>query len=275
MNIIESIDTKFNTLTETQKKGALYIRHHIQDIAFSSIKELSRKSKVSEATLIRLSRVLGYEGYAQMQRESQNLVVENRTVVRLNEFLLDKDNNASWLEKHFAREVQNITHTMNLSQEKQIAFGAKKILEAKRVYIGGWRVEMSISVPLHYILNYMLGNAVFIEHYAVAETLANITGDDVLFLCGFPRYSRLSLKIAENVKPSGCYIITMTDSEISPFVALSDIALFAYTDSSGFLDSYTAAFSVLNALIKEVAYLDPIRVEENLTKTEENFEYFK
>jgi len=275
LSIIKSIDTKFSELTETQKKGALYIRNHIQEIAFSSIKELSRKSEVSEATLIRLSRELGYDGYAQMQRESQNFVVENRTVIRLNEFLSEKDNSASWLEKHFAQEVQNITRTMNLSQENKISLCARKILEADKIYVGGWRVELSISVPLHYILNYMLGNAVFIEHYAVAETLTNMTGNDILFLCGFPRYSRLSLKIIENVKQLGCYIITMTDSEISPFAGASDVSLFAYTDSKGFLDSYTAAFSIVNALIKEIAFLDPERVQTNLKKIEENFEFFR
>jgi len=275
LNIIKSIDTKFSELTETQKKGALYIRNHVQEIAFSSIKELSRKSEVSEATLIRLSRELGYEGYAQMQRESQTFVVENRTVIRLNEFLSEKDKSVSWLEKHFAQEVQNITRTMNLSQEKKISLCAKKILNARKIYVGGWRVELSISVPLHYILNYMLGNAVFIEHYAVAETLTNMSENDILFLCGFPRYSKLSLKIIENVKQLGCYIITMTDSEISPFTGASDVSLFAYTDSKGFLDSYTAAISIVNALIKEIAFLDPERVQTNLKKIEENFEFFR
>jgi len=273
-NIINLIDDKFEELTSSQKKAAIYIRNNSRELAFSNVKKTAEKSGVSEATIVRLSRKLGFDGYTHFQKKMQSFVLEKRTTTRLNEFITEDNRNGSWLEKHFSQEMQNLNSTLEYSQEKSINICAGKILSSDKIYITGWRAELALSSPLSYILNYTLGNTHMVEHYEAAEILSKTGTNDLFFVCGFPRYSKHSLKIASRAKSYGAFVITLTDSELSPFVRYADISLFTSINSKGFLDSYTAALSLTNALIKEIAFLAPERVYKNLERIEENFKYF-
>ncbi len=274
MNIIDSIDSNFDSLSSSQKKAAAYIRKHHAEIALCSLKELAEKTAVSQATIVRLCKSIGYEGYPHFQKSLGDFVLNRRTVIRLNEYVSEIKENDSWLEKHFSQEIRNLSMTMAFHQEEKLNLCARALLSAERIFVAGWRSELSVSVFLSYILNYVLGNTFLVKHYEIAETSAKLKNGDVIFICGFSRYSKTSLKLALKARNSDAFVICLTDSELSPFVKYSDIPLFVTTNSKGFLDSYTAAVSIINALIKEIAFINHEEIQKNLLAVEENFEYF-
>ena len=54
MNIIESIEQKYDGLTRKQKLIADYMRSHAEDMCFLTLKELSAATDVSEMTVLKL-----------------------------------------------------------------------------------------------------------------------------------------------------------------------------------------------------------------------------
>ncbi|MDD5533628.1 MAG: N-acetylmannosamine kinase, partial [Syntrophales bacterium] len=55
-------------LTDAQKKAARYIMDHYEESIFFTAAKLARKAGVSEATIVRLAQVLGFNGFPEFQK---------------------------------------------------------------------------------------------------------------------------------------------------------------------------------------------------------------
>lgn len=64
MEVINNIKTKLNEMTPPlQKKlGGHFIVDHIDNVAFMSISELAQLNGVSDATVFKFTKLIGYEG---------------------------------------------------------------------------------------------------------------------------------------------------------------------------------------------------------------------
>jgi len=149
------------------------------------------------------------------------------------------------------------------------------LLDADRIWIAGWRMGLSVTSFFSFVLKYMLGNCELIPQGGVAEYASYIKPGDLVFACGFPRYCSRTLKVAALAKEQGTKVIALTDSGLSPFAKLADTTLLAACKSTGFLDSYTAALSIVNALINEISHLEKERVKANIEKMEVMFKQFQ
>jgi DNA-binding MurR/RpiR family transcriptional regulator len=76
------------------------------------------------------------------------------------------------------------------------------------------------------------------------------TGDS-LILFDFRRYPRVHLRAAEMLKAQGVKIVSIVDSQLAPTVKLADVSFRVETRGASAFDSYTAAVSLINALVAE------------------------
>ena len=63
------LQSRLQELSRNQRVLAKYVLSHYQGVAFANVKELARLSGVSEATIVRFARVLGFSGYPSFQKE--------------------------------------------------------------------------------------------------------------------------------------------------------------------------------------------------------------
>ncbi|CAI0796749.1 MurR/RpiR family transcriptional regulator [Serratia ficaria] len=61
------IESYYRTLHPSEKKVADFILHNPADVVNYSVTELAEKSKVSEATIVRACKKIGYQGYYQLK----------------------------------------------------------------------------------------------------------------------------------------------------------------------------------------------------------------
>ena len=57
-----------------QRVLAKYVQNHYQTVAFSTVSQLAELSGVSEATVVRFAKALGFKGYPDFQKEVRRLV---------------------------------------------------------------------------------------------------------------------------------------------------------------------------------------------------------
>ena len=76
MNIIESIEKKYDGLTRKQKLIADYMRSHAEDMCFLTLKELSAATDVSEMTVLKLCGILGCGSYNELKQGFRTLASE-------------------------------------------------------------------------------------------------------------------------------------------------------------------------------------------------------
>lgn len=274
LTIEERIEEQFDALSVAQKKVAHYIQANMQDAVMESAQKIADKSGVSEATVHRLAQALDYSGFSGLLQDLRRHVLKDQRAV--NNFLHSTSRQEdSWIEKHFVQEIENVRETMSWTDKAHIHEAARMLLAADRIWIAGWRMGLSVTSFFSFVLKYMLGNCELIPQGGVAEYASYIKPGDVVFACGFPRYCSRTLKVAVLAKEQGTKVIALTDSGLSPFAKLADLSLLAACKSTGFLDSYTAPLSVVNALINEISHLEKERVKLNIEKMEVMFKAFQ
>lgn len=272
--ITEKIEAQFDTLSVAQKKVAHYIQSNMQDAVMLSAQKIAGKSGVSEATVHRLAQALAYPNFSGMLQDLRGHVLKDQRAVK-NFVYTTSHQEDSWIEKHFVQEIENLRETMAWTDKADVHQAARMLLDADRIWIAGWRMGLSVTSFFSFVLKYMLGNCELIPQGGVAEYAAYIQPGDLVFVCGFPRYCSRTLKVAALAKEQGTKVIALTDSGLSPFAKLADLTLYAACRSTGFLDSYTASLSVVNALINEISHLEKERVKINIEKMEVMFKAFQ
>lgn len=274
LTIKQRIEEQFDTLSAAQKKVAHYIQVNMQDAVLQSAQKIASKSGVSEATVHRLAQALSYPNFTGMLQDLRRHVMKDQRALA-NFLHTTSRQEESWIEKHFVQEMDNLRQTMAWTDRTAIRQAARMLLDADRIWIAGWRMGLSVTSFFSFVLKYMVGNCELIPQGGVAEYVSYMKTGDVVFVCGFPRYCTRTLKVAALGKDQGAQVIALTDSGLSPFAKLADLTLFAACKSTGFLDSYTAALSVANALINEMSHLEKGRVQANIERMELMFKAFQ
>lgn len=73
------INECFDNLTRSQKTVAVYFMEHSDTFAFCTLEDVAMKIGVSTTTIIRFARMLGYNGYSDMQKDIQKKSARPRT----------------------------------------------------------------------------------------------------------------------------------------------------------------------------------------------------
>ena len=82
-NLVEErIRKSYSNLTRSSKKIAEFLLSNMEDAAFFDISTYSRKINVSESTVMRFARALGYDGFPKMQEELRAWVKSQITPVK-------------------------------------------------------------------------------------------------------------------------------------------------------------------------------------------------
>ncbi|MHB1653328.1 MAG: MurR/RpiR family transcriptional regulator [Desulfitobacteriaceae bacterium] len=274
LDIEEVIDLKFPTLSQGQKKVAAEIRRDLAGLAFLSAARIGNLAGVSEATVHRLASSLSFNSFSEMQEQMKANFIENRTIVRLRSSTDSRRGTAFHPDRVLATDIDNLRRTSGFAQSARIWEAAHLLETVDRIFVAGWKASIAVSGFLAYSLNFMLGKALLLQEGELAERVAYMAEDTLLIIVGFPRYSTITLKIAELARNVGAKIIVITDTPISPFCRFADVNLFAATASDGFLDSYTAPLALSNSLVQAVSHLQKERVLANLEKVEKGLKVF-
>lgn len=66
-SVIENIKHNFEELFPAEKKTAQYILDHLEEVTLLNISQLAKKAHASEASIVRMAKHLGYNGFFQMR----------------------------------------------------------------------------------------------------------------------------------------------------------------------------------------------------------------
>lgn len=106
---IKALET---TLTEKQRVLAPYFLSHLQELPFKTTSEISRDSGVSEPTVIRFVRLLGYKGFVEFREEFQRKFMEKfRPSERFHQISRVNKNLEEIIHGVFENEIHNLRET--------------------------------------------------------------------------------------------------------------------------------------------------------------------
>ena len=270
-DILMLLQAKASTFSKGQRAIARFITESYDKAAFMTASKLGKTVNVSESTVVRFAVELGYEGYPQMQKAMQEMVLNRLTSVQrigvANDRIGDQDVVSSVLQA----DMEKLRETSETVDRASFRAAVDAILGAKHIYVLGVRSAAALANFFGYYLNYMFDNIHVITTSGTGEMFEKLVGvgpEDAVVAFSFPRYSTSTLKGAQYCRSVGAKVIGITNSKVSPLAESCDHVLVAKSDMVSLVDSLVAPLSVVNALIVALA----AGREQTLSKTFDTLE---
>ena len=250
------------TLTRTDAEIAEYILAHLSTIGFQTSTTMAEEIGVSDTSVIRFIRKLGFKGYADFRSE-----MNARTARQIDRAQPDLNPREKYLRtlEHLGSDslISDVSqYTLNNLRKSyaQLDQGTVEqvvdiLLRSDRKYIAGFRGTACCAQYMASKLLFLTPHVVPILHAdaSAVENLLDITDRDCLFLYSFPRYSEIARPLLEIARESGAKVILMTDRRTSPLANKADVVLTAQVDGLGFTNSYVAPLSLSEVILLSVS----------------------
>lgn len=263
-NIDQLIKDHYVHLSKGCKAVAAYILGNHTNAVLLSSTELAEQVGVSDTTVIRFSKSLGFNGYAEFKKYLRANVRESNMYDALQDMKVARsDTYAANYMISTAEDLQDFIKTIDYNLINLIS---KIVLEANHIYIGGLGSDAVVAKYLFTYIRKMGFNPTLLieEGHTLREYLLNITHGDVLLMCSYPKMFEDEREMAHLAKENGATLITITDSEISALLLKSDYNISIKQKEKTFFNSYVIPMALCNLLLLKIYELAPEKVDASL-----------
>lgn len=271
-NTLDIIRCMEGELSKGQKKIAEYILNNTEKAAYMTAARLAAHTGVSEATVVRFAEKVGFDGYPKLQKSLSGLIKNKLTAVQRMELAKEKIGTSDVLTSVLKADMGHIEKTLETIDRVQFEKAADVISNANRIYITGVRSAAALAEFAGFYLHLIFDNVRLIKTTGgddLFEQIMNVGKGDVFIGISFPRYSKNTVRALEYARKNGAEVIGITDSLNSPIAQHSDYPIIAQSDAISFVDSLTASFSLINALVVAVGLKNSDTVHKSFERLEE------
>ncbi len=252
--VYQRMAEKIPNMSKAQEKIAKYILSHPNSTPFLTVEKLAKLSGVSIATVTRFVIFLGYKGYPEFLKDTQESMQQQ---VSKSERLKNESDENCNEEKEvyniFEEDLNNIKLTMEDLDLYELRKAVNLLLNAKKIYIVARRSASILGSFLKYYLDLMFNNVYLIENIEqIPKQINGFSEEEVIIGISFEKYTRSTVEIFTYLKSKGATTIAITDNMLSPLVPYSDVTLTAMSKGSTQIESFAAPLSLVNALIISV-----------------------
>ena len=260
-------------LTKSQIKIADYILKNQKRILGMTALEAGKEIGVSDASVIRFSRAVGYKGFTDLKEQIQKDLQENNEKVGKHSL---HDRFVLQMEKYHydAKEKNEMLYLMQTNletsfrQNDEVCYEhiADKILKANKKVVIGLRGGKGCADQFARLLSFLTDNVHLIidEKYDQIVGLQEYGKEDIAVFLNFPRYYKIDEKIGNILKEKGVPYILVTDSMLSPIAKYADEILLVETEHCGFFHSMIGVMGVLEYLLILMCWKQPEEFRKRL-----------
>ena len=218
--------------TKSDEKILEFMESHTDEFLFMSIGEVAKRLEVSEATISRAARHLGYRDFKEMKNEIIGQKTGKGAAGKIAGTLLKTQ--GFDIGKWFAMQQECLSSTLENFDQKEFSRAVSQIQSARNIYIHGKNASASSAQLLFFRLR-RLGYKVFMVPSGGSEVIEGIVhageGDLVIIFS----YSKVSVEgkmILEYAKTAGYTTMAFTSRLYAPQEQRADINL-SFHDGSG------------------------------------------
>lgn len=234
---IANIRNKLDGVFSAERRVAEFILKNPEQVVTLNVADIAEQSGVSDATVIRLCKHLGYTGFYQMKLQMAHELGRNQLLRGRSG--AEKPATSDDLIKELAASILNIS--ANIDMQVLVAC-VEKIRSAGTVYF----VAAGNSIPVASSLSFRLGRiGIRAVHSSMSEQMIininNGTKDDVVIGISHSGSSKHVINAFELAKKKGIQTIALTDSKRSSAEQSADLTLSTgITESSVYLFGATS-----------------------------------
>jgi len=224
---------------------------HARDYVLLSVRGLARRLNTDPATLLRILRGMGFEGYREFQQYLHELSIAQATPLDLMQTTATRDSNipAHVLES-FDRDLKNLQALRHTLDSKRVAALAGRLHTARRILILGGDLAANLANFLAYNLTVLgLPALTGLTPGQVVHFARNVGEEDLVIAISFRRGLRQTVEGVQEARARGAYCVGITDTYISPIARFANECFLASIESPSFGGSYAAPMALLNVIL--------------------------
>lgn len=274
----------YKELTKGQARIADYITKNQKRILGMTALEIGREIGVSDASVIRFARAIGYDGFSDMKDSiRQDIREKSEKIGRhslYDRFVLqtEKYNTGQGAENEiFQLMGMNLETSLRQNSMESYRRIADQILKANRKVVIGLRGGKGCATQFARLLGHFTGKVSFIieEGHDQIAKLTELGEEDVVIFLNFPRYYRIDEKLADILVKQKVPYYLITDSMESPVAKWAEEVLLVETEHCGFFHSMLGVEGVLEYLLILMCWKEPETFREKLKERDSVLEEYR
>ena len=232
-NLQDEIRQRYDNLSKRLKQVAQYVLDNNNSIVFDTVATIAERANVPPSTLIRFANAFGFAGFNEMKQifrenlmeETSNYTERLQLSRRLDEH--EQQETSGDILSIFAQaNSQALQKLAAQTSEAQLKQAVDILNNANNIFIIGLKRSFSIACYLDYALHHLDCRSFVINGLGgmFDEQLSQVKKGDAVVAISFSPYAQETLNIMNITAQKGIKQIAITDSQISPLLAFSDVS---------------------------------------------------
>ncbi len=268
-------------LTGASPAGELlahYFLAHLEDLPFETAASLAAKAGVSEATVGRFCRALGYRHLKEVKAAIRVDLGDRAWLIgdRLEAVAARLKSGDGTTAPGMQREIAAIMANYETAATPEFTRAVARFARCPQVYVAGFQTERGHGQYLAHGLQYLRPDVHLVDQSAgnFAEVLLAPEGTACLILIDGRRYSRLTRSLAVAARAAGIPVTLITDPYCPWAAEVADEVFVVQTNFDQFWDATSAMASLAGLIVSGVfAELGP-EVEARLAQVSSLYDQF-
>ena len=260
----------YPSLKAALQKVADVILQQPEMAIYASVNEVAAVSGVSEATVMRFCRTLGFKGFQDFK-----IALAREMVSPLQPLpeVAEGDAPATVVRKMFQANIAALQDTLEVLDMKAMGDAAQFLASSRQImiigagtsgpiaaYAGNWIFRLGLNVHCH------------ADGLRMMMAAALMTPEDALVAISLSGSTREVVETARVAREAGGKVIAITSNSLSPLARAADLVLVAASRGTRArqeaMVSRVCQISVIDGLITLLALAQPEKTRENLAKIE-------
>ncbi len=267
LNMKELIRQKGAQMSAVQRKLAAAVLNAFDEVAFMTASQLGKFAGVSEASVVRFVRLLGFNRYQDFRAALSHTLIDRLSTTERSKGI-DTLNPKGFYASFMKKEMEALRSVREDFDEKKLEEMGALLASAPAVYVCSARSSFTVGYYLSFYLSWFLPRVRSLERGNAFEELAMAPQGSVVVGISFPRYTKWTVDVLRFAHDRGLTVAALTCDMGSPLAEYATYALTMPYRVVSFIDSLVAPLSVVNCLILSAFRATGREGQERLEKLE-------
>jgi len=272
------ISERYPDLTKSEKRIANYLNQNQDEAAFLSAGQIAERLELSEATMVRFARTIGFENYPDMRVALQENFRHRLThSSRLRSRLDDLHTGGDIFERLVASEIDYLTESLQTLDRKALSAAVELLRTHLRVFVFGLGPSISLVDLLEIRLTRFAHHVIplKVSGREILEPMMLMDSHDLLIAIGFFNMTPSLQMVLDYANQQHTPVILLTDT-LGPMIGdKANVVLSARRGPVSEFHSLTVPMTIVNALLLALSSVDQAKVMPNLDKLDQLREHLK
>ncbi|MFI9025452.1 MurR/RpiR family transcriptional regulator [Streptomyces sp. NPDC053560] len=235
--------------------------------SYASTVELAQLAGVNVATVTRTAQALGFAGWPALQQELRARYLSSLSAPQV---AAEHRSVAAPSAASLRRDLDSLALLTRRFDEEAIRTIAEAVAAARRTVVIADGSYAAVGMALSHNARIAGYEVVSVTHgdAELANTVATMRADDVLIAISFWRLYESTILAADEARSKGARVFAVTDAASPALAEAAERVLMVPAEGVAFFPSLTAGMAVVQALVAQLAAVDPARTSASVEQAE-------